>query len=51
MGNLGAQWAGMDRADLTVEASVDGINQVLDIATKASHGGRMWGQDGNQKAW
>ncbi|EME78050.1 uncharacterized protein MYCFIDRAFT_57497 [Pseudocercospora fijiensis CIRAD86] len=52
MGNKGAKAIGFgDMAPLPVEDSVSGMKKVIDAATKESHGGKLWGWDGEKQQW
>lgn len=51
MGNAGAPYFGFEHAPLGVEESCSGIVELIDGATKESHGGRLWGYNGKQEAW
>ncbi|KAI1204854.1 NAD(P)-binding protein [Annulohypoxylon truncatum] len=51
LGNASARFQGIDQAPVTVDQSCDGVVQVIDIATKKTHGGRMWNYDGKQQSW
>ncbi|KAH8800480.1 hypothetical protein F5884DRAFT_810556 [Xylogone sp. PMI_703] len=50
-GNSSAQAFGLPEAPVKLEDSINGMISVLDAATKETHGGKMWGHDGNQQAW
>ncbi|RFU29494.1 hypothetical protein B7463_g6825, partial [Scytalidium lignicola] len=50
-GNSSAQAFGLPEAPVKLDDSVNGMIGVLDVATKESHGGKMWGHDGKQQAW
>ena len=41
----------MPEAPVKLEDSINGMIGVLDVATKETHGGKMWGFDGKQQAW
>jgi hypothetical protein len=51
MGNFGAKARGYEKATMTVEQSVVGMINVIDNATRETHGGKMWTWDGRQVPW
>ncbi|KAK7702212.1 hypothetical protein SLS64_009790 [Diaporthe eres] len=51
MGNASARLLGLEKAFIGVDESCDGIVQVIDAATKDSHGGKLWDNDGKQLTW
>lgn len=51
MGNYGARLLGFEKAFIGVDESCDGIAQVIDAATKDSHGGKFWDNEGKQLKW
>ncbi|KAF7198250.1 Norsolorinic acid ketoreductase nor1 [Pseudocercospora fuligena] len=52
MGNNGARALGVgDMAPLPIDDSVSGMKKVIDVATKESHGGHLWGWDGQKQQW
>ncbi|KAL9121694.1 MAG: hypothetical protein Q9187_001745 [Circinaria calcarea] len=51
LGNAGAQYFGMKEAATTLEDSCDGMVSLIEKATKATHGGRMWGHKGEALTW
>lgn len=51
MGNASARLVGLEKALIGVDESCDGIVRVIDAATKDSHGGKLWDNDGNLLAW
>ncbi|KAM7183269.1 short-chain dehydrogenase reductase SDR protein [Naviculisporaceae sp. PSN 640] len=51
MGNYSARVFGLEQAAITLEESVTGIAKVIDASTKESHGGKMWGHDGELMTW
>lgn len=50
-GNAGAQYFGMKEAAVTVEGSCNGMVALIEKATKATHGGKMWGHEGEALTW
>ncbi|KAI1413718.1 NAD(P)-binding protein [Hypoxylon sp. FL1857] len=36
---------------ITIDESCDGMVQLIDIATKETHGGRFWDYDGGRESW
>ncbi|KAL9617887.1 MAG: hypothetical protein Q9160_007375 [Pyrenula sp. 1 TL-2023] len=46
MGNAGAKMFGLEKAEITLEESVNGMGKVFDAATRETHGGKMWVYDG-----
>ncbi|KAF4628881.1 hypothetical protein G7Y89_g9268 [Cudoniella acicularis] len=51
MGNTGAHTFGMEQAPVTVEDSCTKMVKLIETATKESHGGKLWGHEGEQQAW
>lgn len=52
MGNAGARIVfGQEKASIGVDESCDGVVQVIDAATKESHGARFWDNDGKNLSW
>ncbi|KAJ5279833.1 allantoate permease [Penicillium angulare] len=51
MGNRGAETFGMEKAALTVEESAKGVVQVVDVATRQTHSGRLFRHDGGEEPW
>jgi norsolorinic acid ketoreductase len=53
MGEKAASLVGMSSSDVpvTLEASVSGLVDVLDNATKEEHSGKFWDQTGKQMPW
>lgn len=51
MGNFGARAFGLEQAPLGIDESCDGMEKLIDVATKESHGGKLWGYDGKQETW
>ncbi|RYP07174.1 hypothetical protein DL765_009248 [Monosporascus sp. GIB2] len=50
-GNMVAQRFGLKEATTPVDDSCDGLVRIIDMATKESHGGRLWRFDGVERAW
>ncbi|KAK3690105.1 hypothetical protein B0T22DRAFT_423831 [Podospora appendiculata] len=50
-GNTSAKHYGFEQAPLPIIDSVTGLVSVIDVATKESHGGQLWGHDGKKQAW
>ncbi|KAK3320147.1 hypothetical protein B0T19DRAFT_433963 [Cercophora scortea] len=50
-GNTSAKHYGFEQAPLPILDSVTGLVSVIDVATKESHGGQLWGYDGKKQAW
>jgi len=51
MGNEGARKFGMEEAPVKVEDSCAQMVKLIEVATKESHGGRLWGYEGDLMAW
>ena len=52
MGNMGARLLlGLEEAFIGVDESCNGIVQLIDAATKDSHGGRFWDNEGTPLSW
>jgi len=51
LGNRGARAFGMEQAPITVEESCSQMVHLINGATKESHGGKLWGHDGEQQTW
>lgn len=51
MGNAGARKLGLEKAFIEVDVSCDGIVQLIDAATKDSHGGKLWDNEGKKMTW
>lgn len=51
MGNLGATTYGYEQAPVTIVDSTVGTEKVIDVGTKESHGGKLWGYDGKVQQW
>jgi hypothetical protein len=51
MGNRSARTIGLEKAYITVDESCNGIVQLIDAATKDSHGGKFWDNEGKQLSW
>lgn len=51
MDNTAARTFGMDKASLTTDESVDGMFQVLTMATKEKYGGKVVLYTGEIQAW
>jgi hypothetical protein len=51
MGNAGARAFGYEEAPMTIEESVGAMVPLIEKSTKESHGGRLWGQEGELLAW
>lgn len=51
MGNASARLLGLEKAFIGVDESCDGIVRVIDAATKDSHGGKLWDNDGKLLNW
>jgi len=50
-GNRGAHSFGIKEANITTEDSVNGIIRVIDVATRDTHGGKLWEYNGSQVPW
>ncbi|TVY17965.1 Norsolorinic acid ketoreductase [Lachnellula arida] len=51
LGNRGADAFGVKEAPVTTEDSVNGIIKVIDVATRETHGGKLWEYTGSQVPW
>lgn len=51
MGNGSARLLGLEKADISVDESCDGTVQLIDVATKESHGGKLWDNEGKLLTW
>lgn len=51
LGNDSARIFGYGQAPDTIDKSCDGLVEVIDAATKETHGGKMWNYDGKQQSW
>lgn len=51
MGNRGAAAMGVEQANITVDESVNGIVNVVDNATKETHGGKYLEYSGKFLPW
>lgn len=51
MGNNGAVLFGLEKAAITTKQSVEGMIKVFDVATRETHGGKLWVWDGRQVPW
>lgn len=51
MGNASARLVGLEKAFIGVDESCDGMVRVIDAATKDSHGGRLWDNEGTLMRW
>ncbi|TVY92209.1 Norsolorinic acid ketoreductase [Lachnellula willkommii] len=51
LGNRGADAFGVKEAPVTTEDSVKGIIKVIDVATRDTHGGKLWEYNGSQVPW
>ncbi|KAJ5107462.1 NAD(P)-binding protein [Penicillium angulare] len=51
IGNRGAETFGMGKAALTVEESAKGVVQVVDVATRETHSGRLFRHNGREEPW
>ncbi|XDG07549.1 hypothetical protein ABKA04_007164 [Annulohypoxylon sp. FPYF3050] len=51
LGNESARFFGYGQAPDTIDKSCDGLVEVIDTATKETHGGKMWNYDGKQQSW
>ncbi|RYP31786.1 hypothetical protein DL767_005564 [Monosporascus sp. MG133] len=51
LGNHAAHLLGMEKAFVPVEESVPKLVELIDGATKESHGGRFWNYTGKEIAW
>lgn len=51
MGNASARLVGLEKAFIGVDESCDGMVRVIDAATKESHGGRLWDNEGTLMRW
>lgn len=46
MGNAGAVANGMEIAPVPLQDAITGMVAIIDAATRKTHGGRFWGQEG-----
>jgi len=51
IGQRGAHAFGYEKAAITVAESVGGIIGVIDVATRETHGGKLWVYSGEPSAW
>lgn len=51
LGNTGAEWFGFESAPLSINESVVGMEKLIGAITKESHGGKLWGHDGQVQQW
>lgn len=51
MGNRGANYFGFEKAVVTTKQSVEGMTKIFDVATRETHGGKLWVWDGKQVPW
>ncbi|KAK5739983.1 hypothetical protein LTR17_004880 [Elasticomyces elasticus] len=51
LGNAGAEYFGMKEAAVTVKDSCKGTVALIEKATKATHGGKIWGHEGDALTW
>lgn len=51
MGNAGAEAAGIEKADITLEQSVAGLTSVIDKASREETSGKLMNYDGNVLPW
>lgn len=51
MGNAGAEAAGVEKADITLEQSIAGLTSVIDKATREETSGKLMNYDGNVLPW
>jgi hypothetical protein len=51
LGNLGATNIGLKEAPVSVKESTDGIIQIVDKASKDTHGGTFWEYNGQPYPW
>ncbi|KAI1451264.1 NAD(P)-binding protein [Annulohypoxylon moriforme] len=51
IGNRGADAFGFEQAAISVDQSVQGMIKVIDVATRETHGGKMWMWDGKEVPW
>ncbi|KAI0113015.1 NAD(P)-binding protein [Daldinia grandis] len=51
MGNRAARTFGGEKATITVEESTTGIVNIIDVATRDTHSGKMWRYDGKEVPW
>lgn len=52
MGNASARLVlGLEKAFVEVDDSCDGVVQVIDVATKDTHGGKLWDNEGKLLTW
>lgn len=51
LGNHGADVFGFEKAAIPIEQSVHGMIKVIDVATRETHGGKLWVWDGRQVPW
>ncbi|TVY26063.1 Norsolorinic acid ketoreductase [Lachnellula hyalina] len=51
MGNRGAHAFDINEANITTEDSVNGMIKIIDVATRDTHGGKLWEYNGSQVPW
>ena len=51
LGNAGARIFGMEQAPVAVDDSCRQMVPLIDEAMKESHGGKLWGYEGDELAW
>ncbi|KAI2611820.1 NAD(P)-binding protein [Hypoxylon sp. NC1633] len=51
MGNNAAQGWGLQGALVEIDDSCDGMVKLIDVATKQSHGGKLWDYQGEEQPW
>jgi NAD(P)-dependent dehydrogenase (short-subunit alcohol dehydrogenase family) len=51
IGNHAAHSFNIEKATLTLEESVSGMIKVIDVASRDSHGGKLWDYKGEEVPW
>jgi hypothetical protein len=51
IGNHAAHSFSIEKATLTLEESVSGMIKVIDVASRDSHGGKLWEYNGEEVPW
>jgi hypothetical protein len=51
IGNHAAHSFNIEKAAITLEESVAGIVKVIDVASRDSHGGKLWEYNGGEVPW
>lgn len=51
MGNGGAQMLGLEKAEIPLDESIDGITKLIDNSTREKTSGKFMFYKGNVEAW